>query len=64
MIREWRHVRLLKRMGRGHGEGGAKTTAERECAIVCPACPLPGINLPDNWDSADNDKRYGPHVIS
>lgn len=57
MVREWRHVRLMKRMARGHDEGGANGTAEGECAVLCPACPLPGINLPDNWDSVDNGAR-------
>jgi hypothetical protein len=49
IIREWRHVRLLKRKGRGHGTGGVKATQEGECAVLCPACPYPGINLPADW---------------
>jgi hypothetical protein len=27
-------------------------------AIFCPACPQPGINLPEDWK-----KRYTPYVI-
>ncbi|KAF9470113.1 hypothetical protein BDN70DRAFT_763808, partial [Pholiota conissans] len=49
IIREWRHVRMLKRAGRGHSASGVKGTSSGECAVLCPACPLPGINLPDNW---------------
>ena len=49
IVREWRHVRLLKRMGRGHSASGVKGTKEGECAVLCPACPIPGVNLPANW---------------
>lgn len=45
MVHEWRHLRQLKRAGRGHDEGGAAATKEGACAVKCPACPWPGINL-------------------
>ncbi|KAJ2927052.1 hypothetical protein H1R20_g10072, partial [Candolleomyces eurysporus] len=45
MIHEWRHLRLLKRKGRGTQPG--------ECVVLCPACPLPDINLPDDWNRSD-----------
>jgi hypothetical protein len=34
----------------------------RELAIFCPACPQPGVNLPDDWK--DDPKRFvcGPKV--
>lgn len=57
MVREWRHIRLLKRMARGHSDVGANGTAEGECAVLCPACPLPGINLPEGWEEADEKTR-------
>ncbi|KAJ2929114.1 hypothetical protein H1R20_g7980, partial [Candolleomyces eurysporus] len=53
MIHEWRHLRLLKRKGRGHNPSGVKGTKPGECVVLCPACPLPGINLPDNWECSD-----------
>ena len=57
MVREWRHVRLLKRMGRGHAESGVKGTREGECAVLCPACPIPGVNLPSDWkDRPDSEQ--------
>lgn len=56
MIREWRHIRLLKRSGRGHDPSGSKGTKEGECAVLCPACPIPGINLPLNWK--DSTEQY------
>ncbi|KAJ3509357.1 hypothetical protein NLJ89_g5259 [Agrocybe chaxingu] len=49
MAREWRHVHLLKRFAHGHSSSGARGTQEGECAVVCPACPMPGVNLPENW---------------
>ncbi|KAF9545568.1 hypothetical protein CPC08DRAFT_769836 [Agrocybe pediades] len=49
VVREWRHIRLLKRMARGHAASGVRGTAEGECAVICPACPHPGINLPPDW---------------
>ena len=49
MVREWRHVRLMKRFGRGYDPLGVANTKEGECAVLCPACPLPDINLPANW---------------
>ncbi|KAJ8701131.1 hypothetical protein PTI98_002092 [Pleurotus ostreatus] len=51
IVREWRHIRLLKRAGRGHEPGGVLGTAEGSCAVLCPACPHPGKNLPPNWQA-------------
>jgi len=52
MIREWRHLKMLKRAGRGHDPPGVLATTEGECAVLCPACPQPGKNLPRNWRDA------------
>ncbi|KAF7308831.1 CxC2 domain-containing protein [Mycena kentingensis (nom. inval.)] len=52
MARQYRHLFLLKRRGRGHALSGIKGTAPGELALRCPACPRPGINLPDNWENA------------
>ncbi|KAM6504124.1 hypothetical protein JOM56_001067 [Amanita muscaria] len=57
IVREWRHIRLLKRMGRGHDPAGVAGTREGECAILCPACPQPGKNLPDGWQEAPENKQ-------
>jgi hypothetical protein len=57
IVREWRHVRMLKRMGRGHDPVGVAGTREGECAILCPACPQPGKNLPDDWHDAPEKKQ-------
>ncbi|KAF8442225.1 hypothetical protein L210DRAFT_3397494 [Boletus edulis BED1] len=58
IVREWRHLKMLKRSGRGHHPSGVDMTQEGECAIHCPACPHPGINLPDDWMNVCNDKRW------
>jgi hypothetical protein len=55
MTREWAHLKMLKRAGRGHDPGGVDATKEGECAVLCLACPLPGINLPENWRDAPPD---------
>ncbi|KAJ7216669.1 hypothetical protein GGX14DRAFT_359106 [Mycena pura] len=57
MSRQYRHLQLLKRAGRGHDEGGVRATAPGELALRCPACPRPGINLPSDWESATPEDR-------
>lgn len=58
MVRQWRHLRMLKRAGRGHDPGGIQATQPGQCAVLCPACPQPGMNLPPNWEVAPEDKRF------
>ncbi|KAG6808347.1 hypothetical protein H0H92_004412 [Tricholoma furcatifolium] len=58
MVREWRHLKLLKRFGRGHDPTGAAGTRVGECAVLCPACPLPGINLPEGWERAPSHQSW------
>lgn len=48
---------MLKRMGRGHDPAGVDNTKEGACAVLCPACPHPGKNLPDDWDKAPKNKE-------
>ncbi|EEB88888.1 hypothetical protein MPER_13087 [Moniliophthora perniciosa FA553] len=59
VIREWRHLKMLKRAGRGNdGVRSVDQTYPGELAITCPACPRVGVNLPDSWDQTDPKKRY------
>ncbi|KZP09993.1 hypothetical protein FIBSPDRAFT_913941 [Athelia psychrophila] len=58
MIRQWRNLKMLKRAGRGHDPTGVAGTKEGECAVLCPACPQPGKNLPANWREAPEDTRF------
>jgi hypothetical protein len=58
MVRQWRHLKMLKRAGRGHDLGGVAATAEGECAVLCPACPHPGINLPNQWENVPEAQQW------
>ncbi|KAK0237943.1 hypothetical protein EDD85DRAFT_921417 [Armillaria nabsnona] len=49
IMHEWRHLRTLKRFGRGHEQGCIEKTQPGELALRCPACPHPHLNLPDRW---------------
>ncbi|KIK16595.1 hypothetical protein PISMIDRAFT_30884 [Pisolithus microcarpus 441] len=54
---EWHHLRMLKWSGCCHDPAGIINTASGECAIWCPACPHPGINLPNGWENTPPEKN-------
>jgi hypothetical protein len=57
MIREWRHIKMLKRAGRGHDPMGVDGTSQGELTVRCRSCPHPGINLPPGWrDAPEKDQ--------
>ncbi|KAF9462998.1 hypothetical protein BDZ94DRAFT_1259836 [Collybia nuda] len=58
MVREYRHIKMLKRSGRGHNPTGAAGTKPGECAVLCPACPQPDLNLPPGWEKASPGQRW------
>ncbi|TFK63616.1 hypothetical protein BDN72DRAFT_872268 [Pluteus cervinus] len=58
MIREYRHIKSLKRAGRGHDERGIVGTRPGECAVLCPACPQPGRNLPVDWKTRPAKEQW------
>ncbi|KAI0054919.1 hypothetical protein BV25DRAFT_1787193, partial [Artomyces pyxidatus] len=58
IIRQYRHIQMMKRGGRGHTLEGIKGARPGECAVLCPACPQPGLNLPDGWMDAPEDKQW------
>jgi hypothetical protein len=51
MARQYRHLLMLKRAGRGHDRSGVWGTASGELAVECPVCPNPKVNLPDGWEN-------------
>ncbi|KAK0453026.1 uncharacterized protein EV420DRAFT_1621640 [Desarmillaria tabescens] len=57
IVREWRHLRAMKRFGRGHEPGGIEATQPGELTLRCPACPHPHVNLPNGWAN-DMEKRW------
>ncbi|KAE9384048.1 hypothetical protein BT96DRAFT_842855 [Gymnopus androsaceus JB14] len=59
LARQWRHLKELKRAGRGND--GIRKVAETqpgELAVKCIACPSPGVNLPEGWENASPDDRF------
>ncbi|TFK81406.1 hypothetical protein K466DRAFT_502162 [Polyporus arcularius HHB13444] len=58
IVAQWRHMKLLKRAGRGHDPSGVAGTRPGECALRCPACPHQGVNLPDNWETISDELKY------
>ncbi|KAJ6479765.1 hypothetical protein C8R45DRAFT_832682 [Mycena sanguinolenta] len=60
MVREYRHLQMSKRAGRGHDPLGITATSTGELAIPCRACPHPGINLPEGWENAPPETPIKP----
>ncbi|KAF8139331.1 hypothetical protein K438DRAFT_1996130 [Mycena galopus ATCC 62051] len=58
IAREYRHLMMLKRGGRGHDPGGAKATKSGELAVRCPVCPRPGLNLPEGWENTPKEDKF------
>ncbi|KAK7434254.1 hypothetical protein VKT23_010570 [Stygiomarasmius scandens] len=59
MVRQWRHLRMLRRGGRGNdGDRSVQETLPGELAVQCIACPQPGINLPDDWQQAPDNTKF------
>jgi hypothetical protein len=51
--RQWRNLENRKQAGFGHDQ--CKDLRPGDLAIFCPACPQPGLNLPDDWEH-DEDR--------
>jgi len=49
MSRIWRWMKRLKWAGYGFPKQKVTEVKKGELANFCPACPQPGINIPDNW---------------
>ncbi|RXW11706.1 hypothetical protein EST38_g14149 [Candolleomyces aberdarensis] len=59
MTHEWRHLKLLKRSGLGHDpDRSAQDAREGECAVLCPACPHPDINMAPDWEKEPEETSY------
>ncbi|KDQ26081.1 hypothetical protein PLEOSDRAFT_169883 [Pleurotus ostreatus PC15] len=57
-VREWRHIRMAKRAGRGNDPAGLDATANGALAVPCRSCPHPNINLPDGWEREPPETRW------
>ncbi|RDX41714.1 hypothetical protein OH76DRAFT_1459063 [Lentinus brumalis] len=58
MMRQWRHLKMLKRAGRGNIPDGAGDLPAGSCVVECPACPHPGKNLPPDWEDAPTKRSW------
>ncbi|KAF7313212.1 CxC2 domain-containing protein [Mycena kentingensis (nom. inval.)] len=58
VVRQYRHLMLLKRGGRAHDRSGVWGTGQGELALRCPACPRPGVNLPEGWEQATAGEQF------
>lgn len=47
-IRQWRNLKLLKRGGRANDPEGINATKPGQLAVLCPACPNPQWNIPED----------------
>jgi len=61
---QWRHLKLLKRAGRGNDPTGVLGTKPGELAILCPTCPHPGKNLPEDWKSRPATEQCVSFILS
>ncbi|KAH9012753.1 hypothetical protein EDB85DRAFT_2158724 [Lactarius pseudohatsudake] len=52
--RQWRDLKSRMQSGWGHQQVGDSTN-DGSMAIFCPACPQPGINLPNDWKDRYHD---------
>ena len=59
MTRIWCWMKRLKWAGYGMKKAPASEVTPGQLSVFCPACPQPGINIPDNWK--DNQARYPPY---
>jgi hypothetical protein len=58
--RQYMHLKMLKRAGRGHGDDAARASQSPHgsLALLCPACPQPGKNLSSGWELSPSAKQY------
>ncbi|KAF8964535.1 hypothetical protein BDZ97DRAFT_1918967 [Flammula alnicola] len=54
MGRLWQWMKKLKWAGYGHNQQDPMQPPPGSLANFCPACPQPGINLPDDWKDDEN----------
>lgn len=63
-VRQWRHIKDIKRGAVGHTPTPVDDLADGALAIECPACPHPGRNLPSEWQNESGDKAYTLSLVS
>ncbi|EJD38277.1 hypothetical protein AURDEDRAFT_72303, partial [Auricularia subglabra TFB-10046 SS5] len=61
--REWRVLKRLKRSGQALGISDLLPDGSHSVAVFCPACPRPGVNLPDNWKEDVNEDNLHTYTV-
>lgn len=49
---------MLKRFGCGYASSEMTVDDEGALVLDCPACPMPGKNMPENWEVQFKDEPY------
>ncbi|KAF9501090.1 hypothetical protein BDN71DRAFT_1555892 [Pleurotus eryngii] len=57
-VRQFRHLRMLKRAGLGMDPEPVSSTKDGGYTVDCPACPHPGINIPADWETEPESTRH------
>ncbi|KAG2144545.1 hypothetical protein DEU56DRAFT_883917 [Suillus clintonianus] len=58
IMRQWRNLTSLKRSGRGHNPAGVDATQQGQLAVLCPACPQLGKNVPEDLAHVSSNERW------
>src|SRR6201999_1462923 len=58
MSRLWRWIKRLQSAGYTHQDKSPQQVSTGDLANFCPACPQPGINLPEAWQHDPNKFVY------
>lgn len=56
MSHQYRHLKLLKRRGRGHINGGVNNVSPGDLALQCPTCPHKHT-LPKGWEDLPKEEQ-------
>ncbi|KAF9513198.1 hypothetical protein BS47DRAFT_1372602 [Hydnum rufescens UP504] len=52
------HLKMLKQAGHGNDPSGVLGTASGKLVVICPACPEPRVNLPEEWMNTPEEERF------
>ena len=54
VLRQWRDLQARERNGEAFADETVTSTQKNGgLALFCPACPQPGVNLPEDWENDD-----------
>ncbi|KAG1722596.1 uncharacterized protein EDB91DRAFT_1240203 [Suillus paluster] len=58
IMRQWQNLTSLKRSGRGHDPAGVDAMQQGQLAVLCPACPQLGKNVPEDLAHVSSNERW------